>query len=199
MTSIQISNAVITEIDIKYGDTPYVGLNNVQLKSTVYDTRRKEFADWEGIITSFPLSCCSELRERLFLLFNINVNLENKLQKIIGWGHSDSIHLLKYGKCYKFIDCTFACVPKGFEQLMIITVYNASTNMYVPVFHILLQSKLENAYFHALQQCIAASGMYCNPMYKYCNSITNYCNPIPVYCNPIFGTRLEVRCCHSHM
>ena len=65
--------------------------------------------------------------------------------------------MLKYGAVNTFIDCTFSCVPKGFEQCLIVMVYDRSTSLYVPIFYVLLQSKLENAYFHALQLCISSA------------------------------------------
>ena len=142
------------KIERKYDKLPFKGLNSCQLKSIVLYTRRKEFADREGAIASFPLVLCSDDDDRLFLQFNATVNLQNSLQKIIGWGHPDLIHLLKYGAVNTFIDCTFSCVPKGFEQCLIVMVCDRSTSLYVPVFYVLLQSKLENAYFHALQLCI---------------------------------------------
>ena len=40
---------------------------------------------------------------------------------------------------------------------MIIMIYTPATDMYVPVFFVLLQSKKQTAYYHALQQCICAS------------------------------------------
>jgi hypothetical protein len=157
MSSIRIAQQVQDTMDRKYDILPYKGLNAHQLQSLVHYTRRKEFADWEGAIASFPLVLCSDDDERLFLQFNSTVNLGNSLQKIIGWGHPDLIHLLKYGEVNTFIDCTFSCVPKGFEQCLIIMVHDRSTSLYVPVFYVLLQSKLENTYFHALQLCISSA------------------------------------------
>ena len=156
MSSISIAQRVQDKIERKYDKLPVKGFNSCQLKAIVHYTRRKEFADWEGAIASFPLVLCSD-DDRLFLQFNATVNLQNSLQKIIGWGHPDLIHLLKYGAVNTFIDCTFSCVPKGFEQCLIVMVYDRPTSLYVPVFYVLLQSKLENAYFHALQLCISSA------------------------------------------
>lgn len=157
MSSIKIGQLVLDRMERKYDNLPYKGLNSYQLQNLVHHTRRKEFADWEGAIASFPMVLCSDDDDRLFLQFNTTLNLENKLQKIIGWGHPDLIHLLKYGEVNTFIDCTFSCVPQGFEQCLIIMAYDKSTSLYVPIFYVLLQSKLEKAYFHALQLCISAS------------------------------------------
>ena len=157
MSSIRIAQTVLDRMERIYDTLPFKGLNAPQLQSIVHYTRRKEFADWEGAIASFPMVLCSDDDDRLFLQFNASLNLNDGLQKVIGWAHPDLIHLTKYGEVNTFIDCTFSCVPKGFEQCLIIMVYDRSTCMYVPVFYVLLQSKLEKAYFHALQLCISAT------------------------------------------
>jgi hypothetical protein len=95
--------------------------------------------------------------ERNFLQFNIDVIIEEKMQTIIGWAHPELIFLVKGGPTNIFIDCTFRVVPHGFTQLMIIMVYSSQYKMYAPVFFILLQSKFQATYYHALQQPINSS------------------------------------------
>jgi len=80
-----------------------------------------------------------------------------EIQKIIGWGHPDLIFQMKHGKVNLFIDCTFKCCPRGFYQCLIIMMYSAAYDSYVPVFYALLESKTELVYYHALEQCIGAS------------------------------------------
>lgn len=99
----------------------------------------------------FPKGCGA------FLQFALTVNIDGELQTILGWGHPQLINLLKNGKVNLFVDCTFKVVPKGFTQLMILMMYHPGSEMYVPVFFVLLQSKKTCAYYHALQQCICAS------------------------------------------
>lgn len=123
----------------------------------VQRTRRGEFADWEGVISSYPLANCDDSDERMFLQFNINVNIGQKLQKMIGFGHPDLLHNLKYGPVHLYVDCTFSCVPKGFSQGLVIMAHDKSTSMYVPIFYVLMQSKMERAYKHAIRMCVAAT------------------------------------------
>lgn len=99
-----------------------------------------------------------------------------------GWAHPDLIRLLRYDRISLFIDGTFRCVPKPFSQLLVIMVYDAGnccyfffirqgivirfffffcsnisgTDMYVPVFYILLQSKHEWAYTEAFNEVKSA-------------------------------------------
>jgi hypothetical protein len=56
-----------------------------------------------------------------------------------------------------FIDCTFDVVPHPFTQMMVIMLYDEATQLYLPVFHVLLQSKHEDAYIEAIHQCIVAA------------------------------------------
>jgi hypothetical protein len=53
---------------------------------------------------------------RLFLLFNKKINVDGKLQHIIGWGHLDLIFECKHAAVNIFIDCTFKVVPMGFRS-----------------------------------------------------------------------------------
>ena len=56
-----------------------------------------------------------------------------------------------------FFDCTFTMVPHGFMQLLIIMAFDPSTNLYVPIWYILLQSKKELTYWHAINNAIVFS------------------------------------------
>lgn len=75
---------------------------------------------------------CSITDERTFLKFFLNyAGAMQFFLTIVGSGHPDLIHLMKYGACPMFVDCTFSCVPRGFKQLLIIMIYTAATGMYV--------------------------------------------------------------------
>jgi hypothetical protein len=96
---------------------------------------------------------------RLFLQFNLNVAIDGELKPIIGWGHPDLIFHFKNGPCPIFLDCTFYATPedKIFKQLMIIMMHDKAYDMYIPVFYVVLPSKHESVYWHALQMCISAT------------------------------------------
>ena len=148
---------VIVNLCFCFAEVPYAGLRTDQLKSLVQRARRGEHANWEGVISSYPLANCDDNDDRLFLQFNVNVNIGQKLQKLIGFGHPDLLHNLKYGPVHLFVDCTFSCVPKGFSQCLVIMAHDKSTSMYIPIFYVLMQSKLQMAYQHALRMCVAAT------------------------------------------
>jgi hypothetical protein len=157
-STINIADEVVASTAIEYKDTPYEGIRRDQLQSLVQRTRRGEFADWEAKISSFPLVQCAKTDERLFLQFNLNVNVDQKMRKIVGFAHPDLLCNLKHGPVHLFVDCTFACVPKGFDQCLVIMSHDKSTSMYVPIFFVLVQSKKEIVYKHALRMCVAATG-----------------------------------------
>ena len=48
-------------------------------------SRRAEFADWAARIESFPMAFTAPDDERLFLQFNLTVNIGGQLHRIIGW------------------------------------------------------------------------------------------------------------------
>ena len=137
-----------------------------QLKNIIYYVRAKEYGDWVGRILTHPFSTVFINDERHFIQFMLTIPVPMKLannpnyteiQKIIGWGHPDLIFQMKHGKVNLFVDCTFKCVPRGFMQCLIMMMYSYDYNTYIPVFYVLLESKTELVYHHALEQCIGAS------------------------------------------
>jgi len=93
----------------------------------------------------------------LFLKWDLNVSIDDEMQRIIGWAHADLIFLTQGGPVNIFVDCTFRIVPKGFHQCMVIMIYADAYKSYVPIFYILLQNRKETTYFHALQMVISAT------------------------------------------
>lgn len=80
------------------------------------------------------------------------------VQRFICWGDPRLISLLSHGPVHIFIDCTYHCVPAGFKQLLIVMIYSTGHKSYVPIFYVLIQSKLQEAYENALRACVQTSG-----------------------------------------
>ena len=72
------------------------------------------------------------------------------MTRFVGFGHPTMIHLLKTGPKTIFVDCTFKVVPYGFYQLLIIMIYEPGTELYLPVFFVLLQGKDYDSYYIGL-------------------------------------------------
>jgi len=142
----------------RYNDRAYSGYTVDQLRRLYHRIRETEFANWAQAICIHPLVCASDTDERLFLQFHNKVNVQNRLLTLIGWGHPDLIWEIKDGSLNFFFDLTFHVVPRGFDQCFIIMAYLPRYDYYVPVFYILVQSKLQEVYEHALLGVIAAMG-----------------------------------------
>jgi len=157
LTAVEVAKAVMTETEEKYSDRPFQFLTLNQMRPMVYRFRYREHGEWESIIISFPTAFCSEIDPRLFLQFNMTVNVDNELQKIIGWGHPDLIDKAKYRGVNLFVDCTFKIVPHGFSQCMVLMAFDQPSQLYIPFMYILLQSKKFEAYWHAIHAAIVAT------------------------------------------
>ena len=128
------------------------------MESLVDRTRRKQYGTSDGAIRCAPLVHTSDTSNNFFLLFDIHITLKNKESHIIGWGHNDLIHILKTGPKYVFVDCTFKCAPVKFAQCMVIMIYEPATELYLPIFYVLLPNKEEDTYRIALRHCIIHCG-----------------------------------------
>ena len=60
-----------------YKNVPYVGLMHHQVVNAIKYNRKSEFAKWTSLIQSYPLVNCSENHLRLFLQFNLDINVNN--------------------------------------------------------------------------------------------------------------------------
>ena len=95
---------------------------------------------------------------RPFLLFDLTYRMQLEFHRMIGWAHPDLVVLASKGGLNLYIDCTFDVVPHPFVQMLVIMLYDEASQMFLPVFHILLQSKHEDVYIEAIHQCIVATG-----------------------------------------
>lgn len=126
---------------------------------------RNQSGDNIRLVESFPTNMLSSEDERLFLRFSSLRNLPNSRGdlepvRMIGWAHPDLVFLLKYKNLSCLVDGTFRCVPRPFSQLLILMVYDSGHDVYVPVFFILLDSKMEISYrllFNEVKESIGQS------------------------------------------
>lgn len=164
LSANEIARAVMDECVAKFNEEgqSFDFLTIDDMRKLVYYVRNREHGEWEAEIASWPTANCSTTDERMFLQFNLTVNIEDKAEKIIGWGHPDLIEKAKYENLNVFIDCTFAVVPRGFQQCMVIMVYDRASQLYLPIMYILLQSKKKLAYLHAMHQAIVATNYTLN-------------------------------------
>ena len=158
-SAIDLANEVRMEFEKIYDGSPVVLLNLQQLQSAVYRSRTKGFSDWGSQIRQYPLAFCDpqQSNPKLFSRFMLDIVLDGKIVKIVGWAHPNLLFLLRDGRSPLFIDGTFRVVPVGFYQLLVLMVYSCAHNVFVPTWFILLPGKSEDIYHHAFQNAISAS------------------------------------------
>ena len=118
---------------------------------------RALIGNWRAHIRTEPLNRVSDEPDSDFcLLFDLlrlvkDKHGNQKQEEFIGWGNPTLIAQYRNQDALKgFIDCTFAIVPRGFEQMLILQVYDAAHDIYVPLVYILLQGKSKESYTTAL-------------------------------------------------
>ena len=112
----------------------------------------------------------SSFTNQFFLQFNLTFpsSYNGKLERVIGFGNPALFRCFG-GNRKIFIDGTFKIVPKPFYQCLIVMVFDAQTDAYVPVFYILLTSKTEKIYGHALRLMNESAGNKMNPASVTCD------------------------------
>ena len=108
--------------------------------------------------------------DQFFMHFNITFpnDWSGKYERIMGFGNP-SLFRIFGGNKRVFIDGTFKIVPKPFYQCLIVMVFDEQTDKFVPVFYILLTSKKEQIYRHALYLVKSTVGSKINPASVTCD------------------------------
>ncbi|KAF1740872.1 hypothetical protein MXB_2412 [Myxobolus squamalis] len=76
-----------------------------------------------------------------------------KWHQMLIWLPDEFMSILQYDG-YTFIDATFHIAPAPFVQCLIVMVFNAGTDLYVPCAYILLTSRREDTYINAFHEMI---------------------------------------------
>lgn len=85
------------------------------------------------------------------------------LQRTLGFALHSLIKLLKYKKLSLHIDATFKGVPRGFYQVVILSVMDYGTNLHIPVFYSPMTKKSEEPYNFLWMNITTCIGEYiCN-------------------------------------
>ena len=105
-----------------------------------------------------------------FLQFNITFpnEFDGKLERIIGYGNPALFRVFG-GNSQVFIDGTFRICPKPFYQCLILMVFDEQTDAFVPVFYVLLTSKTQQIYRHALHWVKNATQFKMRPLTITCD------------------------------
>jgi hypothetical protein len=129
-----------------------------QLIHRVYNAREKKCGSWFKLVTSPPNDSIGIADKRRFLKFvTMFEDSGGILRHVVGWAHPQLVFLMKAGSVSAFVDSTFRCVPDPFDQCLVLMIYDQYHKCYVPVFHVLMQTRTELAYWHAFNQIVAAT------------------------------------------
>ena len=152
-----IAQEVYKEYQEQYKHQPIQLPKLNMLEKKVYNARNQVSASWETVIRSYPLNSINPEDQVRFLKFFSMIEENGEYTYLVGWAHPALLFLFRHGTVNLFLDCTFSCVPHPFNQCMVVMVYTPAYRMYVPVFHVLMQSSTQFNYWNALHQVIIAA------------------------------------------
>lgn len=186
-----IADECMEEMRGCHGDT-FKGLTVKQLRRRVYNARQQHCGGAEkgrvtsehmnGGVLSFcrahvewvdakgerqEIMCFSKkaLMDRL-KAEGLQVSSKLKLNyAILCHSSSNNIFFCHFLSKQMFCDATFACVPSGFYQLLIIMIFDMMYKIYVPCYFILMSSKAESCYVKAFETMISDVGGRLKPAY----------------------------------
>ena len=163
LTATQIWEMVWNDIVSKYGSAP------IRALSRVYNIRNGgQRTDHLRDIEQTDMALLSDLRAP-FLQFNTPVYEGTVQHRIIGWGHPGLFNLLKTPGIHLFLDGTFRIVPNRFSQLLVVMIRDYATDLYIPVFYVLLTGKSTLLYEYALQFISTVIRSPIRPAQVYCD------------------------------
>jgi hypothetical protein len=138
----QVYEVVLNSLSEMFGNFAY----NPPLKEQVKASLRKARGIEKGILEIIESPPLSNTKLGLpFFRGKSKIFLRDGFQQFVFWASSETINLLR-GSDQFFIDGTFRCVPKPFNQLLVIMGHHKVTKVHVPGIYILMESKDEAAY-----------------------------------------------------
>eukprot|EP01035_Chromulina_nebulosa_P003069 gene3069-4190_t len=92
--SRNIAEEISLEFEEKYAGQPCRLLSREKIRKMILNFRNEEFGKWENVIKHPPLVLSNDDGDkRLFLQFALEINIDEQLQKIIGWANPDLLFL----------------------------------------------------------------------------------------------------------
>lgn len=136
-----------------------------QIHDALKNERRTEVGgDWHERIMKHPLGSVSTTDTRFQTYFNSEILLPDKdgikmeKHKIVGFANPDLLLRCRCKKLHGGADGTFDCIPSPFVQVVIIMGYDEITQINMPLFFILLDTKKEKIYSLAFKMMMTAIG-----------------------------------------
>lgn len=107
----------------------------------------------------------------------------------VGMAHPELKGLLNNSNCEVFIDGTFAICPTNYTQVLVLMFRDPPTDMYVPVYYLLLQRKLESVYTIAFEEIMSTLNKSANFSRVHCDFEKSLINAVKVCKQSITITR----------
>jgi hypothetical protein len=161
-----------------------------QMTKLISRYRNETFGDWYTLIHIAPLCYADDTDSRFFIRFCNRIIVDGKSEVMIGWANPALLLLASRSDLNLFLDCTFSICPSDFTQCLILMLFDETTNLYIPFFYVLLQSKHEATYNEALHQIkfatnykINAKSITCDFEMGLYNALQHHFpNAVPVLC-----------------
>ena len=169
LTATEIWMRVWNDVTSRYSGTPIRSMKKHEVISRVqYIRNGGRRVDSMRDIEEREMALFPDERAP-FLAFNTPV-YEGILQhRITGWGHPGLYKLLKSPNVHIFIDGTFRIVPNPYSQLLVVMIRDYPTDLYLPVFYILMTGKSAFLYRFALNMINNIVGTSVRPGQIYCD------------------------------
>lgn len=149
-----------------------------QMVSRIYAERRKAAGDAVSMLSKLELieyRFTSGAQPQVFIHGIMNVPIirtakkrkDHFLDRLIVFSHPELHVFLKAEGVFMLLDATFLCVPRKpyFYQLLIIMIYIAGLDLYVPVVWILMTGKSQPLYEYAFDMVINMCGGLLRPRF----------------------------------
>ncbi|POM59678.1 hypothetical protein PHPALM_31552 [Phytophthora palmivora] len=137
-----------------------IGLSESQVISRVHRARAIHYSgDVHGSVEIPPLSLALNEAVSFFQFHFVSANRQdvNRPNRLLGWAHPVLLNLLRYNNTTLFIDGTFRCVPRNYQQRVVYMVHDHASRLFVPVFYILSTSRTGDAYWDMMHFVLQAT------------------------------------------
>ncbi|KAE9350468.1 hypothetical protein PR003_g5354 [Phytophthora rubi] len=148
------------------------GINKTQVQGRFYRTKLKNFGNDVFVkIKSEPLCRVRENSDLTFFQYHGSYYEGDVLNHLVLWGHPALLGRLRARQTSSFVDGTFRSVPANFYQLVIVMVFDAISNLYIPSYYALTTGKTTKVYDYVMYHTNAAVDFTMDPAYISCDFI----------------------------
>ncbi|KAE8912720.1 hypothetical protein PF005_g24031 [Phytophthora fragariae] len=147
-----------------------IGINKTQVQGRFYRTKLKNFGNDVFVkIKSEHLCSVRENSDFKFFQYHGSYYEGDVLHHLVLWGHPALLDRLRARQTSIFVDGTFRSVPANFNQLVIVMVFDAISNLYIPSCYALTTGKTTKVYDYVMYHTNTAVDFTMDPAYISCD------------------------------